>query len=582
MPNGEDKKLNFIAKVYDPVTQTYRPLYIAPDATDKVQGDVFLTDIIDETKNAAEGMTAITPAAVKGLADKLEKDINEASTYRKLSVGSEIIPIYLDNGDFKEVKGLDASSIISGTIALERLPQGALERLVPVENREARFNLTKEQVQLGDIVQELDTHEMYVVVDEENLDNDSGYTVFSAGIATLAEAANKLANSITINGVPFDGSESVTIYDDTKLPLSGGTLTGNLTGQYITGTWLRSTATTDLNRTPERYPVFDGSGWLYYRTFDETQTDLDILKKSGDTTTGKLTIGNGMSIAGNAIPANSTPSYFITMDAFSDGGEIKYSTLEDTANYMWDNSFKNKIDEMKETMFYLGRNPVEADVLSEWVNLGTGYALITEDIVHCSSESGILVNYSLTEGTTFQVFYAFNDCCYIRHAQSSSGPLMALSLSEWKRTYPSGSDTVAGASFSSSPSLLVEDSSASSGYSINIATGSNQLIGTSKFDVPFGSYSIVVRAQVSNITNSTDVFQIVILSNDTIIKTVNVKPTYFTAANTWLPIGTGVNFGGTSEASLVVQIKSLGSTATSAKIDNITVMSAPVAVNMIG
>jgi hypothetical protein len=32
-----------------------------------------------------------------------------------------------------------------------------------------------------------------------------------------------------INGVPFDGSQSITVFDNTKLPLVGGTVTGNLT-----------------------------------------------------------------------------------------------------------------------------------------------------------------------------------------------------------------------------------------------------------------------------------------------------------------------------------------------------------------
>ena len=80
MPNGADKKLNFVAKVYDPVAKEFKPIYIAPDATDKVQGDVKLSDATDSTLNAAEGMTAATPAAVKSVQDNANKKLDKETT----------------------------------------------------------------------------------------------------------------------------------------------------------------------------------------------------------------------------------------------------------------------------------------------------------------------------------------------------------------------------------------------------------------------------------------------------------------------------------------------------------------------
>lgn len=61
---------------------------------------------------------------------------------------------------------------------------------------------------------------------------------------------------------------------DGKLDKTGGTLTGNLTGKYLTGTWLQTTASTDLGRTPEKVAVLDGSGWVYYRTPAEIKSDI--------------------------------------------------------------------------------------------------------------------------------------------------------------------------------------------------------------------------------------------------------------------------------------------------------------------
>ena len=63
---------------------------------------------------------------------------------------------------------------------------------------------------------------------------------------------------------------------DGKLSTSGGTLTGNLTGKYITGTWLQSTAAANLGKTPGKIAVLDGSGWVYYRTPAELFGDLGI------------------------------------------------------------------------------------------------------------------------------------------------------------------------------------------------------------------------------------------------------------------------------------------------------------------
>lgn len=61
---------------------------------------------------------------------------------------------------------------------------------------------------------------------------------------------------------------------DGKLDKSGGTLTGNLTGRYFTGTWLQTTEATDLGRTPGKVAILDDSGWVYYRTPAEIKSDI--------------------------------------------------------------------------------------------------------------------------------------------------------------------------------------------------------------------------------------------------------------------------------------------------------------------
>ena len=266
MPNGEDKRLNFTFKIWDATANAYRPVYIAPDGTDTVQGDVKLSDATDSTLSAASGMTAATPAAVKAVADtaanKLDKvagaDQTVASkvTFNNAVVGNKgitvptgqyftgnlsgnattattlqtarQISVKVGNGtagtaNFNGgadaaivIPQVDASVVTTGTLPLSVLPQGALERLVKVADEDARFALTTDSVQLGDSVLQIDTDTMYIVIDTAQLNNNAGYEEYAAGTAVLAKTAEKVQNGLTVQkkGVRefvFDGSTAQTL-----------------------------------------------------------------------------------------------------------------------------------------------------------------------------------------------------------------------------------------------------------------------------------------------------------------------------------------------------------------------------------
>ena len=59
-----------------------------------------------------------------------------------------------------------------------------------------------------------------------------------------------------------------------KMDKSGGTFTGNISGEYFTGTWLQTTKAADRGRTPGKIAVLDESGWVYYRTPAELLADI--------------------------------------------------------------------------------------------------------------------------------------------------------------------------------------------------------------------------------------------------------------------------------------------------------------------
>lgn len=62
-----------------------------------------------------------------------------------------------------------------------------------------------------------------------------------------------------------------------KMDKSGGTFTGNVSGEYFTGTWLQTTDASDLGRTPGKIAVLDESGWVYYRTPAELLADIGAM-----------------------------------------------------------------------------------------------------------------------------------------------------------------------------------------------------------------------------------------------------------------------------------------------------------------
>ena len=98
--------------------------------------------------------------------------------------------------------------------------------------------------------------------------------------ALSSTSTNPVQNKVVKKAL--DGKADITALDskadksalDGKLDKTGGTLTGNLTGKYITGTWLQTTAATDLGRAPGKIAVLDDSGWVYYRTTAELLADI--------------------------------------------------------------------------------------------------------------------------------------------------------------------------------------------------------------------------------------------------------------------------------------------------------------------
>lgn len=83
-----------------------------------------------------------------------------------------------------DITDIDASKIKSGTIDIDRLPKGAIERMVYVKDDAARFALTANTAQNGDTVKVTSTKKMFYVIDDTKLSSEAGYEPYTAESAS--------------------------------------------------------------------------------------------------------------------------------------------------------------------------------------------------------------------------------------------------------------------------------------------------------------------------------------------------------------------------------------------------------------
>lgn len=141
-------------------------------------------------------------------------------------------------------QNIDASKISSGTINIARLPAGALERLVIVADQTARYALTTAQVQNGDTVKQTDTNVMYFVIDDTQLNNANGYSIYSAGTAASVAWSGVTSTPTTLSGYGITDAVPSSRTVNSKALSSNITLTASDVGAEPTLTKGNLTETT--------------------------------------------------------------------------------------------------------------------------------------------------------------------------------------------------------------------------------------------------------------------------------------------------------------------------------------------------
>ena len=136
--------------------------------------------------------------------------------------------------------------------------------------------------------------------------------------SAMAGKADKTALNSKADKTALDAKADKTALD-AKMDKSGGTFTGNVYGKYFCGTWLQSTAASDLGRAPGKIAVLDDSGWVYYRTPAELLADIGAMS-GGDyytkaETDAAIAVRASTSAYGTTKLSNSTTSSSKTLAA---------------------------------------------------------------------------------------------------------------------------------------------------------------------------------------------------------------------------------------------------------------------------
>lgn len=559
MPNGSDKRLNFVPKIYDTVAQAWKPFYIPPDATDKVQGDVKLSDSIDSDLNAATGMTAASPAAVKAAIntannklDKLQsaaQTVTSAVTFNNTVTGSlgfignltgnsttstrlqTARNIGIKSGSQPEntasfdgsgnitinLTNLDATTL-KGIVPLASIPQGALERVVSYTDLDSAINAytgadtNNKPFSEGDTVRVTNENPavMYAVVGDPS--SKSSYIEYSAGSAMTSVEAEKLS-------VGTVGSTSIPVYFLNGVPKVINTIgienggTGATTVPNIANNLKYSSI-------GERINISNNSDLNTYTTSGSYKVSLSSNAK---------TITN--------TPKESDENVAFILDVISNVGLGGSAYLRQRLSYY------NDFDIWERLYQEDGKDVAYPELTNKWSSWQKAGGSGGEDT---SANSGIMILADELQSNDINV------------GDYIDGEGLTESTNVIKITSPLNTSGIGGA-----------------------------ISPYSYIDLPkikLGAYSIIVRVKADNvIENSTGGLYIAICkSNNSVIKSVSINAKYLSEPDNWECVSFGVNINGTKDETYKIGLAEGTGLGTSIYVDYIRIIPSGTALGSIG
>lgn len=462
------------------------------------------------------------------------------------------------NHNDSTITSLNASKLF-GTIDIARLPHGALERLIIVEDDTARFKLTTANIQLGDTVKVTKTEKMYYVVDESKLSSEAGYSVYTAGTAT---------------SVPWSGV--------TEKPSSYPPASHNHDERYYTETEMNSKLAEKATKVHTHTKSEVGLGNVD-NTADATKSVKYAISAGSASSAAALTSNAGSSTqpvyfsGGKPIACSYTLGKSVPADAlFTDH---TYGNMKGATSSSAGSAGLVPAPNIGEQLKFLRADGAWVIPTNTTYSVGTSSYL---GITKLYTETG-----SATDGTMTQnaITTALNGKSPTSHTHNYAGSSSSggaadsaiklntsrnitignstksfdgttnLSWSLNEIGIPTKSDIAAcavmygGTTLSSS--ATVTDSAAQYKV-ISRSTGSTGDIFTKSVTLPKGLYSVMIRMKVSTISSSSNVFKLTIIDGST-TTTKYIKPNMFKAEDSYTTLGTAVeNTSGTLKITLNV------------------------------
>lgn len=362
----------------------------------------FQDDIADATASTRGLMTAAMVAKLNGIANNANNYSHPnsgvtAGTYKSVTVNAQGHVTAGSNPTTLAGYGItDAAkaghkhviaditdnipaSKITGVLSLSNMPAGALERLIPVADDTARFKLTKDNAQNGDVVKVTSTGKMYFIKDDTKLTTEDGYEVFVAGTAAAVAWANvtgkptaftpaahtQAISTITGLQAALDGKASTATFGKATADAAGSNglvpapAAGNQ-GLYLRGdgTWAKPTDTkyshpTYTARAAGFYKVtVDGTGHVS-AVANVAKADITALGIPGQDTTYKVFTAATGSAAGSTglvpQPAAGANGKFLRGDGtWATPTDTKYGNATQSAAGLMSAADKTHLDACEE------------------------------------------------------------------------------------------------------------------------------------------------------------------------------------------------------------------------------------------
>ena len=233
-----------------------------------------VTDSRGRTASETQNITVLaysrpTITAISAARCNQDGTVNRAGTYGKVTFSASITPLSNINTasyaiQYREV-GADSWSTADSPAAGDFAPANVSVVFLADKNKrfEVRVVATDAFESIGSSIRDLPAaYALYHLAKH----------LISVGIGRLCDKANAFQVGLDAyfdKNVQVDGA----LKAGTLETVGAATFGGDVSGQYISGTWLRSTAHSDLGATPGSYPVFS-DGWIHSRTLAEMRADL--------------------------------------------------------------------------------------------------------------------------------------------------------------------------------------------------------------------------------------------------------------------------------------------------------------------